>query len=474
MFRIADAEIAEALLWHLWNENLPKMRPLRLTDGRTVRIMQTGVLNDDAGPDFLGAELSFGPGQPVVGDVEIHVRPMDWRRHGHQQDIRYNSVLLHVVLWSDSDAPTIVKQNGQYLPTLVLAEHLRVSLDILRKRFGRQRTRGYPCQTALPSLPIDKIQSTLNTAGDARLSDKATGIEKRITYVSDEQALYECLMRSAGFAKNTDAFLALSRLLPVSRLRSTVADLPPANRLVAIQALLLGAAGLLPLQTDKGRRNQIRQDTYLTTVDSYWRTLGPMTEVKAMQTTDWKFFRLRPFNFPTVRLAGMAYLINRGMSDGVSSQFVRAAKGQETAGHALRCLTARLEVLLQPSEEDYFLSHTLVGGKDSEPRRELIGGERRREMMVNAVLPFLYAVARRTNDDTLLRTIREVFAAHPALPDNETLRQMKAVLFQGRPGLKLTSSARFQQGLLHVEAQTCREKICQSCVLRPEKLHDNV
>lgn len=226
MFRIADAEIAEALLWHLWNDNLPRMRPLRLTDGRTVRIMQTGVLNADAGPDFLNAELSFGPGQPVVGDIEIHVRPVDWRRHGHHRDMRYNTVLLHVVLWTEPDAPPIVKQNGQYLPTLVLAEHLHVSLDILRRRFERRRTPEYPCQSTLPSLPVEKLQSILNAAGDARLSEKATGIEKRLCFVSDEQVLYECLMRAAGFAKNTDSFLSLARLLPVSRLHMAVGGRP--------------------------------------------------------------------------------------------------------------------------------------------------------------------------------------------------------------------------------------------------------
>ena len=474
MFRIADAEIAEALLWHLWNENLPKMRPLRLSDGRTVRIMQTGVLNEDAGPDFLGAELSFGPGQPVVGDVEIHVRPVDWRRHGHHQDLRYNSVLLHVVLWSDTDAPQIVKQNGQYLPTLVLAEHLRVSLDILRKRFGRHRTREYPCQTALPSLPIEKLHSLLNAAGDARLSEKATAIEKRLSFVSEEQALYECLMRAVGYSKNTDAFLNLSRLLPVSRLRAAVAGLPPENQIVATQALLFGAAGLLPLQTKNGKKRQIRQDTYLTAVDSFWRTLSPITEIRAMQETDWKFFRLRPFNFPTVRLAGMAYLINRGTTGGISSQFVQAATGQTTTSNALQSLKRLLEALLRPCEEDYFMSHTLLGGEESERRTALIGGERRREMIVNSVLPFLVAVARRTNDNTLLRTVLEIFAEHPTLPDNETLRQMKTVLFLGTRGVKLDSSARLQQGLLHIEAQTCREKNCHRCVLRPERLSEDV
>lgn len=193
-----------------------------------------------------------------------------------------------------------------------------------------------------------------------------------------------------------------------------------------------------------------------------------------MKVTDWKFFRLRPFNFPTVRLAGMAYLINRGIASGISSLFVQAATSKATTSQLLQRLSKMLEALLRPCDDDYFLSHTLIGGEQGEKRAELIGRERRQEMMVRAVLPFLYAVADRANDPVFLRKIQRIYAEHPNLPDNETLREMKTVLFHRKPGVKLPSSARLQQGLLHIEAKTCREKSCHRCVLHPERLNDDV
>jgi len=132
MFRIADADIAEALIWQIWQDYVPRSKRLKLTDGRTVRVYHPGIMNTDSGPDFLGAELSYGPGTRLKGDVEIHIRPSDWRRHGHEKDPRYDTVVLHVVMWNEENLSSIRKQNRQYIPTLVLSEYLQESLNRIK------------------------------------------------------------------------------------------------------------------------------------------------------------------------------------------------------------------------------------------------------------------------------------------------------------------------------------------------------
>jgi len=133
MFRIADADIAEALIWQIWQDYVPRSKRLKLTDGRTVRVYDLGIVNTDSGPDFLGAELSYGPGTRLKGDVEIHVRPSDWRRHGHEKDAGFDTVLLHVVMWNEENLSSVRKQNRQYIPTLVLSEYLQDSQPDLKQ-----------------------------------------------------------------------------------------------------------------------------------------------------------------------------------------------------------------------------------------------------------------------------------------------------------------------------------------------------
>jgi len=162
MSRIADRNISEALIWHIWREQLSKLKHLKLTDGRTVRIHHPGILNADSGPDFLGAELSYGPGGRLRGDVEIHLRPSDWYRHGHDQDPRYNRVVLHIVMWTDNSLTMVRKYNRQHIPTLILSRHLQESLPHLRNIYQNKQQidnkKVYPCQSSIQ--PIKKTYKT--------------------------------------------------------------------------------------------------------------------------------------------------------------------------------------------------------------------------------------------------------------------------------------------------------------------------
>lgn len=467
MHHIADADIAEALVWHLWQDHLPKRRRLRLIDGRQVRVYHPGTLNRDSGPDFLNAELALGPGRPLQGDVEVHIRPGDWRRHGHETDPQYNRVILHVVMWRDEGDDAAVKQNGQAVPTLVLSDWLSESFERLRRRYGRNASQGvYPCQRFVAHAGDAPVSRLLDESGDARFRAKAQAFARRMTRVSPEQVLYEGIMTAAGYAKNAEPFSALARRLPIGCIRDAVRTMPSARRITAIQSLLFGAAGLLPSQREGPA--PAGPDAYTLNLEAQWTACGASLSIRPMDETAWRFFRLRPFNFPTVRLAGMSYLIAACLERDLVEPFW--ASIQANAGlppqRQVRRLRGVLDGLLRHDPADYWCAHTTLGGTPHGGRTHLVGPERRRDIMVNAILPFLFVYTAQKGERERQAGILDLYAAHPKLSSNETMRAMLELIFQDAPSRsRLVDTARRQQGLLHIYDRTCEDKACEACVL---------
>lgn len=470
---IADADIAEALVCHLWCEQLPRKQRLRLADGRQVRVYQTGTLNQDSGPDFLNAELAFGPGQPIRGDVEVHIRPSDWYRHGHETDPRYNTVILHVVMWDDEGDASVLKQNGQRVPNLVLSESLKGSFDRLRRRYERGiglLHTVYPCEHMAERSSTASLRHLLAEAGEARFLLKARAYEARLASVSPEQALYEGLMEAAGYTKNTAPFRELAERLPIAVLRSAVHGLPTRDRLSSVQALLFGSAGLLPSQGE-GTFPSVVPSGHpysLVTLEAHWTALSDVHPIPPMEATAWRFFRLRPFNFPTVRLAGLSYLVAAGLSEGLADAFLAVLDEQEDRlpVRRLRAVRGVLDRLLQHDPTDYWVTHSIWGGGTHTGRSLLIGADRRRDMVVNVILPFLFACARRANRPDRQAAILDMYAIHPKLADNSITRQMTTLIFSRAPDrARLIDSARLQQGLLHIHDRTCHRKDCGHCLM---------
>ncbi len=470
MLQIADSDIAEALIWHLWQEGLPKAGRLRLTDGRSLRLYHPGTLNQDSGPDFLRAVLSFGPGKRLRGDVEIHVRPADWQRHGHTRDPHYNDVVLHVVMWHDEKLPVVRKQNGQYIPTLVLSEHFRHGLDRIRKQYRRRleipTPGGYPCQRLMKRLSVERVHALLGRKGSDRFRKKAAAISRRMSRVSAEQALYEFAMRAAGYVKNTDAFQELARRLPLKAIRALVGT-GGGHRIVDLQAVLFGTAGLLPSQR-LSYCGEIPDDPYVREIETRWDAFGRSITARPMREHDWLFFRLRPFNFPTVRLAAMSYFIAAGLQDGLDTLIagpmdIGARRGPVAL---LRQITRQFEVMTRPRPGDYWLKHTVFGEASRTARTALIGRDRQRGMMVDVILPFIYALADRDSQSDRMQLVREMYTGYGRQASNSVIQSMSNLLFIDTPEKKASiDRAILQQGLLQIDRETCRNKACGQCVM---------
>ncbi|MDE2727922.1 MAG: DUF2851 family protein, partial [Gemmatimonadota bacterium] len=281
-----------------------------------------------------------------------------------------------------------------------------------------------------------------------------------------EQTLYEYAMRAAGYTKNTDACQSLARRLPLATIRALIGT-GGGHRIIDLQALLFGAAGLLPSQR-LSYGGEIQDEPYVREIETRWEAFRPSIPARPMREHDWLFFRLRPFNFPTVRLAAMSYFIASGLRDGLDTLIAGPmTAGADRGSVALLRHTARkLEAMIRPSPGDYWLRHTVFGETSRTARKALIGRDRQRGMMVDVVLPFIYALADRDSQSDRMNLVREMYTGYGRQANNSVIQAMSNLLFIDTPEKKASiDRAVLQQGLLQIDLETCRNKDCGQCVM---------
>jgi len=411
---------SEAVMAHIWRRQLLSS-PLPLGSTR-LEVVYPGRENPDSGPDFTGAILATEDGEVLRGDVELHLRAGDWKAHGHHQDSAYNDVILQVV-W-EGKATDAVLNSGQMAPTLVLSQHLSLPLDEARRQVALPSLLEEPCAQAGERLGLARLEQLVDKMGDERFWGKVSRFETALALEDAPQVLYQGLMRALGYAKNKQPFEELSRLLPLSVLEGFARGRRREEQVAVLQSLLLGAAGLLVSAPE---------------LETVWQALGCQQIVRRER---WRFFRVRPENQPMRRLVAASYLIARYLDTGL-----------------LEGLLALLKASNVPGGHRELESGLIV----SEKGITFLGRGRAGEMVVNVVLPFFAAWAEASSRGELKRRVLELYRSYPRLGDNEGTRRMAKLL--GEEGQGIVSSARRQQGLLHLDGTFCSEHRCARCPL---------
>lgn len=280
----------ESILHFIWQNRLFHAREMKTTDGEKVEVIDTGRLNTDAGPDFFNAKIRIGD-TIWAGNVEIHTRASEWEKHGHQDNKAYQSVILHVVKRADK---IIYRNDGEKIPQLELIypSHIEENYeDLMRNQLK------IPCQSKLTTIPDIFIRSWKYALLTERLSQKTDAINKMLHENQNhwDEAFYTALARSFGFGTNGQAFEMLARSLPMQVLAKHKSD--P----LQIEALLFGQAGLL---------EESGKDKYAETLLKEYNFLKAKYKLQPIDGSLWKLLRLRPDNFPHVRIAQFAALIH--------------------------------------------------------------------------------------------------------------------------------------------------------------------
>ena len=427
----------EALLQYVWKHKLWPLKPLETTDGEAVEVIDSGLQNRNAGPDFFNAKVKIG-GTLWVGNVEIHDRAADWNAHGHQRDAAYDNVILHVCGEVNAQAETSA---GRRLP--------QMQLDVpetVRQNYRQLLVadRYPPCYQMIPSLSPLVVHSWLSALQTERLEQKTEAIRQRVAQCNGswEQAYFTTLARNFGFGINGDAFEQWAQSIPLSAVGHHRDDL------FQIEAFFLGQAGLLDLETIPERYHETAlNEGYFARLRNEYLYLQRKFSLQAIDAKLWRFLRLRPQNFPHIRIAQLAQLY-----------FSRRASLSEIVD----CTTVKeLENALDTCATAYWQTHFLFGAASPKNKKRLSPASRRL-IVINTVVPVLFAYGRHRHDEVLCDrafTLLEELGAEK----NRITRMWSEC------GLNVRSAAD-TQALIQLKNEYCDRKDCLRCRIGYEYL----
>jgi hypothetical protein len=436
--------LPETALHRIWERHSVLFPRLRTRDGRAVRIVRAGTPNPDSGPDFLGAVIRIGA-TTFRGDVEIHTTSAAWHHHHHHTDPRYNRVILHVVAEDPDNSPAACTASGRRLPLLVLPA---VVPNPSMPPLDRERIIA-SCVTRLQNNGDPRRM--LAHLGRTRIRRKARRFEHRLRQLVAaehgivaepepaydiwdrmaprpvdtwpqrklraphlwEQLVYEGIMESMGYARNSAAFLFLSRTITLQMLRNR--GLGDAD---TVMGMLFGAAGLLPAP-------ETLDDTdaaaYVRRLRRQWQASNASPRSPHAVEADWVFFRLRPANFPTARIAAVAYLLPVLFAHRWLCAIMREAV------HGTGPARARLHRLRRAwtiTPQGHWAHHLRFQDRWKE-RGVSLGRDRIAIIMMNALLPAALAYARVTHDRRLARQLYDVARDIPSPHQPAIIREIR-------------------------------------------------
>lgn len=435
----------ESFLYFLWQYQYFNSLSLTTTAGEPVQVLHPGFRNHDAGPDFTNARLLINEVE-WGGTVEMHTKTSDWLAHRHQHDRAYDNVILHVV-WLDDQATTgrrVDRANGTPMPTLELCP-LTNSALLDRYRALSESPDTIPCAGQFRSVQPLRITSMLDKAMLQRLERKADGVRTIVGQTGGdwEETAYRLLAINMGFKINADPMAQLSRTVPLK------AILKHRDVLLQVEAMFFGTAGMLE---DK-ESPQEATDSYVATLQREYRFMAAKYQLASKQVEPhvWKWGRLRPANFPTLRLAQLAQLLTRHPS--LFSLF--------TGSTDVEALLKALQV----TPSDYWQSHYRFG--QIEPAKRIVPalGQRSAEnLVINTVAPLLAAYAHHRGQPAYIDRAISLLEQLPA----ETNR-----LTEGWATLGLGIRTAFDsQAAIELYNEFCSAKKCLSCQIGAGLLSD--
>ncbi len=434
---MSRARVPEAFVSWLW-ERRQVVETLRADDGRFVQVVYPGRRAGSWGPDFRGAVVVLD-GQVLRGDVEVHVTARDWYAHGHHSDSAYERTVLHVVFEAARAFPA-VRSDGEVVPTVALTPHLIAPVDVALAAWNADLS---PDPSLRPCRTPEEAAVLLDRAGAARFEGKAARFEADLTCVAAPQALWTGVLEALGFAANTSAFRHLADRVPWLEALHLVRRGGP----LALETILLGEAGLLPTQ-----RGRFPVDGPSTAIENAWGATGRRGPAHSL---GWRWVGCRPGNGPVRRVVGAAALVDEELPSLQERMLTALCElPPSRAAPALRALLVR-------SAAGYWQMHADFGRPLARPAA-LVGPDRAAEAVVNAVLPWAAAVGRATGDTLLLDAARAAYREHPRLASNQITRHM-ARQIAGPEAKQVVTTARRQQGLIHIYRGWCDARDCLAC-----------
>ncbi len=414
----------EDFLHYLWRTKRFRMDNLLSTEGDVLQIANFGKHNHHAGPDFLEAKVQIGT-TLWAGNVEMHVNASEWIAHKHQADRAYDNVILHVVF--EEDQP-IFRSTGERIPCLELRQRIPPKIIKTYQKILHNE-HWIPCQHHFYSITDLTKNMWLDRLLVERLEAKTVLIAERLTQTNNawEAVFYQILARNFGVKVNAEPFELVAQSTPLNLFAKHK------NNLFQIEALLFGQAGLLQDEF---------LDDYPKALQKEYQFLQKKYQLTPIKKESWRFMRMRPANFPSIRIAQFATLIYQS-----SHLFSKILEAENVKA---------IEKLFKVSLSEYWLTHYIFD-KVSAERKKTLGKSTIHLLIINTIVPFLFLYGTHKSIDKYRdKALRFLEALAPE--KNSIIEKWKTLGFE-------PESAYQTQALLQLKNEYCTKKRCLECAI---------
>ena len=422
----------EDFLHYLWKHKKIDVSNIKTTDNEIINVLSVGQHNFNSGPDFFNAQLEID-NQLWAGNVEIHIKSSDWFLHNHELDKAYDNVILHVVWEHDTD---VLRRNNTKIPTLELKAYVSKSaLNNYEKLFSKSG-KWINCESDFSSMNSFEMSNWLERLYFERLERKSEDINTLLlTSKNDwEVVLFKMLVKNFGLKVNGDAFLSLANSVNFSIIRKTLTDK------TILEALLFGQAGLL--------EHDIEDSYYLELAKEY-EFLKQKFSLSNKNVIPIQFFRLRPPNFPTIRLSQVATLYHQNQN--LFSKIIEI--------NSLEEFYDLFSVATSPFWESHY-----TFDKFSKKSKKVLTKSFIDLLLINTIIPLKFSYAKFQGihiEESIISLIESI-----ASEENNIIEKFSSLKF-------VPTSALQSQGLLQLKNEYCNKNKCLQCVIGNSLLHSN-
>jgi Protein of unknown function (DUF2851) len=410
----------EALFQFIWQYSLYLPAGLHTTAGEPVTVLQCGRLNRDAGPDFTDGRVKIGT-TTLAGNIELHIKSSDWLKHGHSSDARYKNLALHVVY--EDDVPGVAGN----VPVLELKGHIPAHIMAHYKDL-MQTVRKLPCAGMHEQVRAITKEAWLSRLLAERWEQKLADWNVMLENSMEDwrNLLYWRMAANFGFKTNAVPFLMLAQSLPL--------NVPTKHKdnLLQVEALYFGQAGMLDGDF---------KDDYPRELQREYDYLKKKYKLRPIDPALWKFLRMRPANFPTIRIAQFAALVHSSLH--LFSKFIETHSVKE------------IEPLLEVQASSYWDTHYQFDGAPVAPSEKALGRSSVLNIIINTIAPIQFLYAARQDTDKLQEQALQLLEAVPAEKNNIT----RVWDEHGWPAANAAQS----QALLQLYNHYCSAKRCLEC-----------
>jgi hypothetical protein len=413
----------EDFLHYIWQFGLFNKNDLQTIDGQKVQVVKPGISNYHAGPDFFNAKVYIDDAL-WAGNVEIHVNEIDWQRHGHQNDDAYNNVILHVVF---SAGGKTINAKDKSIPVVELSGRIPLKQFELYERFLSSK-QFIPCASTISRADSFFISTWLERVLIERLERKSLVITIRLATNRGDwfQTFWEHLAIAFGFKVNAQPMEMLARSIPHKLIEKY------RHSHIVLESLLFGQAGFL---------DESRSDSYFQELQNEYAFLQKKHGLIPIPVSLWKFGRMRPGNFPTIRIAQLAALLHAH-----GNLFNQLLEEEDVK---------KIENYFKVNASAYWNEHYRFELKSEKKNTKVPGGGSVEGILINVVVPFLFAYGKHIGKDEYAEKSMKLLEQLPA-EKNSIINGFEKL------GIPSNGAAR-TQALLELKSVYCDQKKCLNC-----------